>query len=146
MRLFPAVTNIKAPPALIFSVLCDIERWPQWNRAVLSVKRLDGGEFKAGSKALVRQPELPPATWQVTELEENKSFTWVTRRPGLEIIGDHFIEAGENGSKVTLCLRYTRLLSPLLGLIYRRLSQRYVAIEAEGLRQHCESLTSKPDL
>jgi hypothetical protein len=79
-----------------------------------------------------------PAVWQVTELEERRNFTWVTRSPGVEVKGEHLVEGNGAGSRVTLSLQFSGLLGPLMARLYRNLNQRYLATEAEGLRKRCE--------
>ena len=133
------VVDINAPPARVFEVMSDVERWPEWNSAVTSVRLLDDGPFAVGSKAQVRQAKLSPAVWQVTEIDEPRTFIWITRSPGVKVEAGHWVESDGAGSRVTLALRYSGLLGPLASRIFRGLSQRYIAMEADGLRKRCES-------
>ena len=86
-RLFEIAIDISAPPQRVWSVTTDIERWPEWTASVLSVRRLDSGKFRVGSRARIRQPKFLPAVWEVTELKEGRNFTWVTRSTGLRAAG-----------------------------------------------------------
>jgi hypothetical protein len=104
-----------------------------------SVRRMDHGPFAVGSRARVRQPKLLPAVWQVTELDEGRSFTWVTRSPGLQIEAGHLVEADGAGSRVTLSVQFSGLLGPLVARLYRSLNELYLATEAKGLRERCEA-------
>jgi uncharacterized membrane protein len=130
--------DIKASPDRVLAVLCDIERWPEWTSTMTSVRRMDDGPLVVGSRAQIRQPKLLPAVWQVTELDERRSFTWVTRSPGVRVKAGHLVEADGVGSRVRLSLEYSGLLGSLVARIYRHLNERYLAIEAKGLREHCE--------
>lgn len=138
MRDFSAVFDVKAPPAAVLAVLFDIARWPEWTATVTSLERLDDGPLKLGGKARICQPNLPPAVWHVVELDGQSGFSWSTRISGVRIKGGHLVEAADAGSKVTLSLAYSGPLAPLIGFLYRSFSQRYLAIEAEGLRKRCE--------
>jgi hypothetical protein len=106
--------------------------------AVTSVQRTDNRPFVVGSRVRVRQPKLLPAIWQVTELDEPRKLTWVTRSPGVAVTGEHLVEADGTGSRVTLSLNFSGFLGPLVSRFYCSLNQRYLAIEAEELRKRCE--------
>src|SRR5271166_4994448 len=138
MADFRITVAIQAPPERVLAVLCDVERWPEWTSTMTSVRRMDGGPFAVGSRARVRQPKLLPAVWQVTELDPKKSFTWVTRSPGVQIKAGHWVEADGAGSKVTLSLQFSGLLGTLAARVYGDLSERYLATEAKGLSKRCE--------
>jgi uncharacterized protein YndB with AHSA1/START domain len=149
MTNFSITVDIQASPDRVFAVLCDIERWPEWTSTVTSVRRMDGGPFAVGSRVRVCQPKLLPAVWQVTEMDEGRRmFTWVTRSPGVQVTGRHQVEENqveenqveENGSRsrATLSLEFSGLLGPLVARFYRSLNERYLAIEAKGLKERSE--------
>ena len=132
--------DIKASPDRVWAVLCDIERWPEWTASVTSIAKLSAGPLAVGSRARICQPKLRPAEWLVTELDAGtKSFTWVTRSPGVQVTARHLVQVDGAGSKVTLTLQFSGLLGPLIARLYRSLNERYVSMEAEGLRRRCES-------
>src|SRR3954453_10587572 len=105
--------DIQAPPDRVWAAVRDIERWPEWTPTVISVRPLDPGQLAVGSRAIVRQPKLLPARWQITELEEGRSFSWITRRPGISVTACHSVEGAGNGSRATLSLDFSGLLGPL---------------------------------
>jgi uncharacterized membrane protein len=139
MTHFTISVDIQAPPQRVWLTMRDVERWPEWTPSVTSVQRLDDGPFSRGSRARVRQPKLLPAVWEVTALSEGSSFTWVTRSPGLQVAGRHSVEPRPGGSQVTLALDFTGLLAPLVGRLLGGLNERYLALEANGLKAWCES-------
>jgi uncharacterized membrane protein len=132
--------DIDAPPQRVLAVLCDVERWPEWTSTVTHVQRLDRGPFGVGSSARVVQPKLRPAVWQVTELDENHSFTWVTHAPGVRMKAVHFVEAQGDGSRAALSFEISGLLGPIVSRLYRGMIQQYVATEASGLKRRSETM------
>lgn len=142
---FPAMTDfhidveIQAPPERVWAVMRDVERWPEWTPTVKNVRLLDGGPLKVGSRAIIRQPKLPPARWRVTELDEpGRSFTWVCWGPGVRVIAQHWVEACGEGSRATLSLRFAGVLAVLFAYVTHGLNDRYLALEAKGLKQRSE--------
>jgi hypothetical protein len=117
----------------------DIEHWSEWTPTVTSVEPLDPGPLAVGNRAIVRQPKLLPARWQITEIEEGRSFTWITRGPGILVTARHSVEGGANGSRVMLSLDFSGLLGPLAARLTRGLNQRYLALEARGLKKYAEA-------
>ncbi len=144
MTQFSISVEIRASPDRVWGVLYDIERWPEWTPTVISIQRLDRGPLAVGSRARIRQPKLPPALWQVTELEEGRSFTWVSRSPGVRVTARHGVEANQDGSQATLSLQFSGLLSPLVARLTRSLSERYLGLEARGLRERSEDSAASP--
>lgn len=141
MTDYSVTIEIHAPPERVWAVLRDIERWPDWTQAVTRIRRVDRGPFAVGSRARIRQPKLPPAEWQVTELHEGRSFTWVTRYPGVRVTARHWIAANTAASQATLSLQFSGVLGPLVARLTRRLNERYMALEAKGLRERSEGST-----
>jgi hypothetical protein len=128
-------------PQRVWAVLCDVERWPEWTASMKSVRRLESGPLAVGSRARVVQPRLLPAVWQVTEFDRNRSFTWVSRSPGMCVAGGHRVEARRSGSLVTLTMQFSGWLGPLLARLMRGISERYMSMEAAGLKQRSEADT-----
>jgi uncharacterized membrane protein len=136
---FIVTVDIGAPPEKVFGVLSDVERWPEWTPTMTRVQRLDNAPFGIGSRAQVRQPRLRPAVWQVTELEVGRSFTWVTRAPGLHIKAGHGVEHRGAGCRVELSFEMSGLLAPVMSLLYGAMIGKYVTTESQKLKLRCES-------
>jgi uncharacterized protein YndB with AHSA1/START domain len=134
--------DIDAPPEKVFAVLCAVERWPEWTSTMISVQRLQGGAFAVGSSARVHQPRLRTAVWQVTELEDKRNFTWISRSPGLRMTAGHSIEAKGSGSRVTLSFELSGFMSPMVSWLYGGLIERYVTTESHGLKKRSEGTLS----
>jgi hypothetical protein len=135
---FSITVDIAATPERVWAVMSDIEHWSDWTPTVKSIKRLGNGPLAPGSLALVRQPRLPPALWRVTSLEHH-SFSWRTGAPAAWVLARHWIEPTAAGSRATLSLDFTGWLAPLIGRLTRGLNDRYLKLEALGLKRRCES-------
>ena len=107
-RFFETTRHIGAPAGPVWEVLFDVARW-----------------------ARVRQPKLPPALWEVTEVVDGRSFTWEARGPGMRTIARHQVVPDATGSEVTLSIEQTGPMGAVAALVWRRLTQRYIELEAE---------------
>ena len=132
--------EIAAPPERVWDVLTDVERWPEWTETVTSVKRLDEGPLRAGSRAKIDQPKIPETEYEVTELDPGRSFTWVATGPGVTTTARHEVaQLPGGGSRVKLIVEQSGWLGSVMGRFYRGLTDRYLANEAAGLKSRCEN-------
>jgi uncharacterized protein YndB with AHSA1/START domain len=137
MRNFGITVDLAAPPARVWAVIRDVERWHEWTPSITNVELLDGA-FEVGHRARVRQPKLLPAVFEITAVDDGKSFTWVARHPGVVATAAHSVESIGNGSRVTLSLRFDGPLGGLVGWCSRGLIDRYLTLEANGLKARSE--------
>ena len=135
---FQIDVDIEAPADIVWDVMSDGERWPEWTASVTSVKRLDKGPLRIGSSALIRQPKFPPARWVVTELLPRKSFTWKSGLPFLWVYGQHSVQPIGTGTRATLRLYYQGALGGLMARMTRDITNRYLGMEAAGLKKRSE--------
>jgi uncharacterized membrane protein len=134
--------DVSAPADQVFEVYSDVERWPEWTESVTQVELLEEGPLRVGSRARVRQPRLPVAVWEVTEVVPHRSFTWVARGPGVRTTATHLVTPeGDGGQRavVTATLVQAGLLGPVVGALTKRLTTRYISLELRGLKSRCES-------
>jgi hypothetical protein len=139
MREFRVDKKIRAPVERVWSVLADIDTWPQWTPSISRIERLDPGPLGVGSSVRVHQPKLRPAVWVVTVWEPRHRFVWQTVAPGVTVVGGHFLEVAEEGCAATLDLHFRGFLGSLVGFVSRNLTDRYIQLEAEGLKTRSES-------
>jgi len=136
---FSISIDIDTPVDRVFEVMADTDRWHEWTPSVRSIKRLDGGAFAVGSRAVIRQPKFPPALWTITAIEPGHGFTWVNQAPGIKVIAHHVAEPIARGSRATLSLKYEGFLAALLARVTRNITNRYLAMEANGLKARAEN-------
>jgi uncharacterized membrane protein len=136
---FESSVVIQAPPARVWEVFSDVQRWPEWTETIDSVERLDDGPIQVGARTRIRQPKLPVAVWTVTELVEGEYFEWVSRGPGIRTTGGHRVVATPAGTVATSTIVQEGPLGGLFGRLLANLTNRYLALEGEGLRKRCES-------
>ena len=131
--------RIDAPPAEVWAVLADVERWPAWTPSVTGVQRLDSGPLRVGSRTRLRQPGFPPTVWEITELEPARSFCWAARTAGMTTLAEHYLSpAPDGGTEAVTRIGQDGLLAPVADLLWGRRARRYVDQEAAGLKRHCE--------
>jgi polyketide cyclase/dehydrase/lipid transport protein len=133
--------DIQAPPGVVWTVWSDVERWPEWTASVSRVERFEQGPLAIGHRARVRQPKLPAALWLVTKLEAGRGFEWVSASPGAHVTGYHWIEPQGSGSRARLGIVFAGPIGRLVGWLTRSLSERYLALEAAGLKARGEERT-----
>ena len=132
-------TDIQAPPDPVWDAIRNVEYWSEWTPTIISIRLLDRGPLAVGTRAIVRQPKLLSARWQVVELEEGRSFSWIMRAPGVRVTARHSVEGAANGSLVTLSLEFSGPLGPFCARLTRGLNERYLALEAWGLKKRGEA-------
>jgi len=100
-------TTIDAPAALVWHLTTQVEDWPSLTPTMTSVKLLDPGPLRVGSRARIKQPRQASATWTVSRLEPNRSFSWQTSRLGLTLTGTHEVTPDEAWCRNTLQVEAT---------------------------------------
>ena len=138
MPTYDASTSITANAEVVWRVLSEVSRWPEWLPTVSTVEPLDGKVLSIGSRFVVHQPKLRPATWVVTELAE-RHFVWVARSPGLVMVAEHTVTQHSSAtSRVILRFSFNGLLGGIIGRVFRSVTQNYLAQEASALKQRVE--------
>ena len=96
--------------------------------------------LRVGARARIDQPRIPTTVWTVTALTEGREFTWEASGPGTRTTGRHGLEpVGPGSCRVTLSITQSGWLGAVVGRGYRSLTDRYLAMEAAGLKALVES-------
>jgi hypothetical protein len=131
--------TIDATPEVVWPILVDVESWPSLTESMTSVQRVDGGPLRVGSKVRIRQPKIPPATWSVTDVVDTERFVWTARGPGFRSTAYHEITAVDGGrTQLRLAVEQAGPLAGLVGRLGKDLTDRYIALEAAGIKRRAE--------
>lgn len=135
--------QIDAPPAVVWSALEDVERWPDWTPSIESVARQETRTFGVGSTAKVKAKGFSESVLRVTEHTNGRSFTWEgPGGPGLRIVMAHVVEPADGGSRVTLSVIPAGPSALVVGWLVGRMSKANVDTEAESLKRRAEALAA----
>jgi len=137
---FEQSIDIDARQQRVWDVLSDLEAWPQRIETVDVVELLTPAPVGKGSRVRLKQPKLPEGTWEVTVWDAPSYFEFRQKSGGITNVAGHRVEALEEGrSRLTLTLDMRGLLVPVFGRLYKDLTNRYMTLEAEGVKRAAES-------
>ena len=137
---FEQSIDIDASPDRVWEVLTDLEAWPRRIETVDVVELLTPAPIGQGSRVRLKQPKLPEGTWEVTVWQAPTFFEWRQQASGVTSVAGHRVEPLESGrTRLSLELEMQGLLIPIVGRLYRNLTNRYMSLEAEGMKRAAES-------
>ena len=137
---FEKSIEIDAPQQRVWDVLSDLEAWPRRIETVESVELLTPPPLAKGGRVGLRQPKLPEGDWDITVWDAPAYFEWTQKTSGVTSFAGHRVEAlGDDRSRLTLTLDMRGVFVPVVGLFYRGLTNRYMSLEAEGMKRASES-------
>lgn len=140
MSRFTVSRTIAASAKQAWEPLADVLAWPNWLPTVIAVEKLQGEALAVGSKFRVSQPRLRPQVWTVTEIVPNQHFTWESRSPGMTLRATHVVKPrGASACDVELAFQFSGPIGAVLGLFFGRITQKYIAAEADSLKSLVES-------
>jgi uncharacterized membrane protein len=140
---FEQSIEIDAGQQRVWDVLSDLEAWPQHIETVDLVELLTPAPLAKGSRVRLKQPKLPEGTWDITVWDAPSYFEWRQKSGGATSVAGHRVEALEQSrSRLTLSLDMRGLLIPVVALFYKDLTDRYMTIEAQGMKRAAESAQS----
>jgi uncharacterized membrane protein len=136
---FEKTIEIDAPQQRVWDVLSDLEAWPRRIETVDVVEVLTHAPITKGSQVHLKQPKLPEGTWDITVWDAPSYFEWTQKTSGITSVAGHRVEAlGESRARLTLTLDMRGLLIPV-ALFYKGLTNRYMNLEAEGMKRAAET-------
>lgn len=137
---FERSIEIDASQRRVWDVISDLEAWPQRVETVASVELLTPAPLARGSRVRLKQPRLAVAIWEITIWDPPGYFEWTQKTSAITNVAGHRVEAlGVGRARLTLTLDMRGPLSPVTGLLYKGLTNRYMGLEAEGMKRAAES-------
>lgn len=137
---FEESIDIDARQERVWEVLSDLEAWPRRIETVDVVELLTPSPISKGSRVRLKQPKLPEGTWDITVWDAPSYFEWRQKSGGITSVAGHRVEMLEEGrSRLTLSLDMRGPLIPVVALFYRGLTNRYMTIEAQGMKRAAEA-------
>ncbi len=77
----------------------------------------------------------------MTALEPGRAFTWEQRQPGSKVSAHHeCAPLPDGGTRVELRVSMGGVVGGVVGRLYGKLTDRYLAMEAAGLKSRAEGL------
>jgi uncharacterized membrane protein len=132
--------DIDAPQQRVWDVLSDLEAWPQRIETVDVVELLTPPPVATGSRVRLKQPKLPEGIWEITVWDAPSYFEWTQKTGGMTSVAGHRVETVDEGrARLTLTLDMRGFLIPVIAMFYKSLTNRYMTLEAEGMKRTAES-------
>ena len=139
MPAYSTSISINADQAAVWKVLSNVSHWSEWTPTVTKVEVLDNPELKVNNRYKVYQPKLQPAVWSVTVLEPPSSFIWEAVMPGMTMRAEHTLRSiSANQTDLSLKFSFQGVLGEIVGRLYRKIIEAYLATEAKSLRKRVE--------
>ena len=137
---FEKSIDIDAAQERVWDVLSAIEAWPQRIETVDTVELLTPAPITKGSRVRLKQPKLPEGIWDITVWDAPSYFEWMQKTGGMTTVAGHRLEAlGDARARLTLTLDMRGFLVPVIGVFYKGLTNRYMNLEADGMKRAAES-------
>ena len=128
-----------AAPDELWRWVSDVEHWADLLPTMQSVTRIDGdGPVGPGDRFAVKATGLPLATYEITDWQPARTFTWVASAPGVRTTASHQLEATDDGSVMTLGIAWSGPLAWLARLLLGAKAGRMVEREADTFVQLAE--------
>lgn len=131
--------EIEAGASVVWDIYTDVERWPEWTPSMKRAVPLDGSGLEVGKRFRLKQPWLPNLVWEVTEVHPGRSWTWQQRSPGGTTTAWHeIVPQGIDSTLVRQGIDQRGPVGSTIGVLMSKLTERYLAQEALGLKARCE--------
>ena len=112
-----------APPARVWELYAQPERWREWAPHVRSPRGLGDPEVVAGARGTIRLGGALPLPATITEVEPGRSWAWRVGPATLR----HTVEPMGGGTRIGLEIEVPRALEPGVRLTYAPITRLLLA-------------------
>jgi len=128
---------INASPATVFSRYADVSSWNEWDADVKSASIT--GEFKTGTKGILAPAKGPKATFVLSEVSIDRSFTSKTGLPLCTMLFEHSLVPTDDATRAIHRVSFSGPLRFLWRRIIGTQIERGLPHALRGLKEICES-------
>lgn len=133
--------DVEAPVDVLWSVLVDVEHWPDWVDTMDDVELVGGGSLYPGARVRIRQRPTS-RTWVVTDVEEGHAFSWRLRTRGSRVSVVQAAEPRGASSEVVISVFAEGPLGPLWAVPPLSAATRGLSREADGIAERAEAVAA----
>lgn len=134
------IIEIDAAKEVLWAVTLDLNRWDEWNPNIETITRMDDGEVKVGSRALLKSKGMPKSIWTVIHLVDQEYFGWTSKSIGIHFKAGHRIEALQHGVASVLRVEMAGLVARILWPLLKGQVAAAIQRENQGLKRRCETM------
>lgn len=139
MARWERIIDIAAPAGVVWTVMSEVEKWPECTASILSIEDVTPGLGPGGS-AVIRAAGAPRSRFTVTRREPGSGFDWETKTRGATAVAGHCPQAGgADACRATLSIEIGGVLAALFKPLIGRGIRRNLGMEAEGLKLRSEA-------
>ena len=131
--------EINAPRHLVWSITVGITDWPTWTPTVTQAQPLTHGALRPGSRYRLKQPMQPATVWEVTDMEDGRSFAWEARNALMTMRACHRLRDAGSGTQCELSVSASGIGAIVLWPLLRPAFAYALRTENAGLKAACES-------
>lgn len=133
---FQQSITINAPVDSVFEQYKQVEHWHLWDESVQSAS-LHGG-FKIGTSGTLKPVQGPRATFELSEITSNQSFTTKTKLPFCILTFEHILFETEHGVQATHRVYFTGALAFIFVKLIGSSIKKDLPQALLGLKRLCE--------
>lgn len=133
---FSYTLQTKAPADSIWKIWVDVANWKKWDTGLKDA--VLHGEFVVGAKGKLIPDKGPRSSFQITAIEQNRSYTFRTRIPFGWLVITRELSMQGNVTSFTHEVKFTGLLKRPLGASLGKRYRVMLPVAMENIRRMAE--------